>query len=87
MAADKFQAWLDVANPRYSAALLPSGLAGPDEYAPAAAEFSTAAAQPRPAYAEPRTPHAVPRTPQAEPVHGLSTAAAMTAVNIAPDPA
>ncbi len=60
MPADKFETWLNVANPRYSPALLPSRPDSAYEPSRAAAEFSTAVTQ--------------PLTPQVEPVRGLSTA-------------
>jgi hypothetical protein len=74
MPADKFETWLNVANPRYSPALLPLGPDHAYEPSRAVAEFSTVMTQ--------------PLTPQVEPVRGLSTAAAaIAAVNVAPEPA
>jgi hypothetical protein len=74
MPADKFETWLNLANPRYSPALLPPHQDHEYEPSGAVAEFSTAVTQ--------------PLTTQVEPVRGLSTAAAaIAAVNIAPEPA
>ena len=81
MPADKFETWLDVANPRYSAALLPPGPASAYEPSPAVAEFSSAVT-------EPWTPDVDPLPPQVEPVGRRSHARAkIGAVNVASEPA